>query len=156
MFKTFSASSQMSFQVWSSFDEFATQWKTIGLEERIDIGDLANVTIIMYSIRVFPNTPPRKLPNHRSAYEVKIVHENICLDNVLHCCNVLHTNTSKVCTICATNFFEEQIEWFESFLLESPISMQMQRNSSKKIEIVIVRLLDILLRCWTLDELIFQ
>ena len=92
------------------FDELITRWTTIGSEESVDIRDIANMSNLKwkpYSIRVFPDTPPRKLPNRRSVYNINIVQAKICLNNILRCCNIFRTNTSKVCWISPTSFFEE-------------------------------------------------
>ena len=46
MFNSFFACSQMPLQVLNRFDELIKRRTTIGFEESVDIGDIANVTNI--------------------------------------------------------------------------------------------------------------
>ena len=99
MFKSFFASNQISLHVLSFFDKLIIRWTTIGFEQSVGIGDIANVTNMTswpYSSRVFPDTPSCKLPNHRLIYNVNIVQQKNCLNKILYCCNIFHTNAKEV------------------------------------------------------------
>ena len=53
-------------------------------------------------------------------------------------------------------FVEEQIEFHWSFLLESLISIQMQRQISKETQIVTSRLSSMVLKGWKINGRVYQ
>ena len=77
---------------------------------------------------MFPDTPRHNFPNHRSIYIVKIVQENICLNNMFNCCKMFHTNISKNCRISPPVFLRKRLN--NSEVSSSALSFPRKSNAS--------------------------
>ena len=87
---------------------------------------------------MFANIFSGKFSNHCSSKIILVEQEGALLDQVFHNWIIMHKNTLKTCWISSSNFFEDECGPFRSFLFKSPISMQMQNESSKQTKIVLV------------------
>ena len=93
-------------------------WATTGSVEYVDLGGVAYMTTTtwkMDSNRLFLLFSTLKVATHILAYNVTVAQKIFWLNNILHCCTIIHTNILIFCRISPTKFFLEINEYYVSF-----------------------------------------